>query len=163
MTATPEGNFTERLVRRLGPFSCLIDAATGETISPSDLPRVISWSAATFLSAGLMKGDRVLIGCALSPASSIAYLGAMYAGLVSVPVEDKTLAASGDKLVREIDAKAVWTEKNQPLKWLSDESIPHLHGYPTSQAHKRSPPLRALRMIWRCSGLLQDLPVYPVS
>ena len=129
MTITPEFNFAGQLVKRLGPSSYLIDAATGEVISPSDLPRLISCSGAAFLSAGLSKGDRVIIGCTLSPSSCIAYLGAIYAGLVAVPVEDRTVTASGDVLVRETSARAVWTEKDLPLKRLSENSAPHLHGY----------------------------------
>ena len=50
----------------------------------------------------------------------------MYAGLVPVPVEDRTLIASGDLLVRETGARAVWTEKDLPLKWLSENRVPHL-------------------------------------
>ena len=156
MTVPDEGNFAGRLVKRLGPFSYLIDAATENTIDPSDLPRLISSSAVSFLSAGLRKGDRVLIGCALSPPSSIAYLGAMYAGLVSVPVEDRTLAASGGMLVRETNAKAVWTEKGQPLKRLDDEFIPHLHGYPPDAASQMIPPAPCaendLAVLWATSG-----------
>jgi acyl-CoA synthetase (AMP-forming)/AMP-acid ligase II len=129
MTATAECNFAGQLVKRLGPSSCLIDAATGEVIYPSDLPRLISCSGAAFLSAGLTKGDRVIVGCTLSPSSCIAYLGAIYAGLVAVPVEDRALAASGDMLVRETGARAVWTEKDLPLKGLSENSIPHFYGY----------------------------------
>ena len=88
MDAPPSTNFAGRLVSRLGRLSCLIDAATGETIAPSDLARLISTFGASLLSAGLKPGDPIVIGCVLSPASSIAYLGAMYAGLVAVPVEE---------------------------------------------------------------------------
>ena len=156
MTATAECNFAGRLVKRLGPLSYLIDAATGETVDPSDLPRLISSSGAVFLSAGLRKGDRVLIGCTLSPSSGIAYLGAMYAGLVAVPVEDQRLRASGDVIVRETGARAVWTETDQPLKWLGDGSIPHLHGYPADRASEMLPPVACaendLAVLWATSG-----------
>jgi acyl-CoA synthetase (AMP-forming)/AMP-acid ligase II len=156
MTATPECNFAERLVNRLGPLSYLIDAATGQTIDPADLPRLISSSAAAFLSAGLRKGDRVLIGCALSPSSGIAYLGAMYAGLVAVPVEDKMLSSSGDMLLLKTGARAVWTEKDQPFKWLSHGSLPHLHGYPVEKTSGMIPPAACaendLAVLWATSG-----------
>jgi acyl-CoA synthetase (AMP-forming)/AMP-acid ligase II len=134
----------------------LIDAATGDTIEPSDLPRLISSSAAAFLSAGLRKGDPVLLGCALSPPSSIAYLGSMYAGLVPVPVEDRTLAASGSDLLQKTGAKAVWTEKDQPPRWLSNGTIPHLHGYVADAATEVSPPVPCtendLAVLWATSG-----------
>jgi acyl-CoA synthetase (AMP-forming)/AMP-acid ligase II len=140
MTATPEWNFAGQLVKRLGPFSYLIDAATGELIYPSDLPRLISGSAAALLSAGLRRGDRILISCPLSLPSSIAYLSTIYAGLVAVPVEDRMLMESGNILIRETGAKAVWTDKNLPLNWLSEKSILHLSGYLAKKASKIIPP-----------------------
>ena len=110
MTAAAEKNFAGRLVSRLGPFSYLIDAATGFTIRPEDLPRRISASGASLRAAGLLPGDRVLIGCSLTPASTLVYLGAMYAGLVAVPVDDRTVATCATMLLDATGAKAVWTE-----------------------------------------------------
>lgn len=110
MTGTVEWNFAGRLVERLGPESCLIDAATGHTICAEDLPRLIAAYGAAFLSAGLRKGDRVLIGCSLTTSTALVYLGAMYAGLVAVPVEDREVRKSAAKLLELTGAKAVWTE-----------------------------------------------------
>ena len=110
MTGTVEWNFAGRLVERLGPGSCLIDAATGHTICAEDLPRRIAAYGAVFLSAGLRKGDRVLIGCSLTTSTALVYLGAMYAGLVAVPVEDREVKESATKLLEVTGAKAVWTE-----------------------------------------------------
>ena len=110
MTGTVEWNFAGRLVERLGPGSCLIDAATGQTIRSEVLPRLIAAYGAWFLSAGLSKGDRVLIGCSLSPLTALVYLGAMYAGLVAVPVEDREVRNEAATLVEVTGAKAVWTE-----------------------------------------------------
>jgi hypothetical protein len=62
-----EGNFAGRIVQRLGEKSCLINAATGQTLSGRDLPNLIAGFAAGFLSAGLRPGDRVLIQCGLTP------------------------------------------------------------------------------------------------
>jgi len=156
MAVSPECNFAGRLVKRLGPFSYLIDAATDEVVSPSDLPRLISSAGAALLSAGLKTGDRVLIGCALSPSSGIAYLGAMYAGLVAVPVEDRTLTASGDMLVQETSARAVWTEKDLSFKWLHEKSIPLLRGVPADKDSETIPPAACgendLALLWATSG-----------
>jgi acyl-CoA synthetase (AMP-forming)/AMP-acid ligase II len=110
VAATAEWNFAGRLVKRLGPCSCLIDAATGQTISPEDLPRLIAAYAASLVSAGLREGDRVLIGCTLSLPSALVYLGAMYAGLVAVPVEERAARDSAAMLFEATGAKAVWTE-----------------------------------------------------
>ncbi len=118
MTTASDGNFAGQLLRRLGSDSCLIDAATGRTIGGMDLPRLIAAHGSALLSAGLSKGDRVLIGCTLSPASALVYLGAIYAGLVAVPVEERTLAAAPAMLLGVTGAKVVWTETG-----LRDEAI----------------------------------------
>jgi acyl-CoA synthetase (AMP-forming)/AMP-acid ligase II len=105
-----EWNFAGRLVERLGPGSSLIDAATGRMFSSAELPQLIAAHGASLLSAGLKRGDRVLIGCTLSPASALVYLGAMYAGLVAVPVEERALTASVSALLHQTEAKAIWNE-----------------------------------------------------
>lgn len=128
MIATPERNFAGRLVKRLGPCSYLIDAATGVTICPEDLPRLIAAYGVSLRSAGLKEGDRVLIGCTLSPASALTYLGAIYAGLVAVPVEDRTVAAKAAMLVEATGAKAVWTETGCGAAGFDSESIVRLQG-----------------------------------
>jgi len=110
VTGNVEWNFAGRLVERIGPGSGLIDAATRQTICSEDLPRLIAAYGARLLSAGLRKGDRVLIGCSLTPASALVYLGAMYAGLVAVPLEDRKIRDSAQTLLEVTGAKAVWTE-----------------------------------------------------
>ncbi len=128
MTAAAERNFVERLVKRLGSCSYLIDAATGRTICPEDLPRLIVAYGASLISAGLRKGDRVLIGCSVSPSSALVYLGAMYAGLVAVPVEDRALATSAALLLEATMAKAVWTEAGFRGTGIPQASILSLQG-----------------------------------
>ncbi|RSL15187.1 acyl-CoA synthetase (AMP-forming)/AMP-acid ligase II [Edaphobacter aggregans] len=115
MAAVPGNNFSGRLVNRLGEHSCLIDAKTGKTTLPSDLRRAIISFGASLLSTGLKPSDRILIGCTLSPSSSIAYLGAMYAGLVPVPLEEAVLVASITSLLNGTGARAVWTERSFPV------------------------------------------------
>ncbi len=111
MPANSQSNFAARLVERLGPRSCFIDAATELTIDGEESSRLIAANGASLVSAGLKTGDRVLIGCAISPASALVYLGAIYAGLVAVPVDDRTLMASLPAFVEATGAKAVWSEK----------------------------------------------------
>lgn len=118
-----DGNFAGRLVERLGEASCLIDAATGETIPHSDLPDLIVGFAVGFLSAGLEPGDRLLLGCGISPASTLAYLGAMYAGVVPVPIEERLLATSGNALLAQSRAKAVWTAKAINSDWAKTAGV----------------------------------------
>ena len=110
MPPNSQWNFAGRLVERLGPRSCLIDAASGHTIESENLPRLIAAYGSALLSAGLNVGDRVLIGCALSPLSTVVYLGAIYAGLVAIPVDERTLLSSAPQLVKASGAKALWSE-----------------------------------------------------
>src|SRR5215469_8902297 len=133
MAAAPENNFSGRLVNRLGEHSCLIDATTDETVSPSDLRQLIISFAVGLISEGLRPRDRILIECNLSPASSIAYLGTVYAGMISIPVEHGILAALDAPLLNRTGARAVWTEEHLRLDRLSETGILALHGLPTER------------------------------
>jgi acyl-CoA synthetase (AMP-forming)/AMP-acid ligase II len=123
-----ERNFAGQLVQRLGEASCLIDAATGEMISGRQLSRAIAGFAAGFLSSGLKPGDRLLLGCGMSPASTLAYLGALYAGVVPVPTEDRLLATSGGPLSAKAHARALWSAKGAGCDWAKDAGLLVLQG-----------------------------------
>lgn len=110
MTTSASWNIAGRIVERLGPNSQLVDAATRRSLASADLKRMIAQFGALLLSAGLEKGDRVLIGCNLSISSALAYLGTMYGGLVAVPVDERVLATSALALIEATGAKAVWSE-----------------------------------------------------
>ncbi len=140
MTATAEWNFAGRLVERLGPGSYLIDAATGRTICPADLPRLISAYGSSLRSAGLKEGDRVLIGCSLSLPCALVYLGAVYAGLVAVPVEDRAVRDSAAMLLKATEARAVWTEASLGEEWTCNGSILCLQGDLAKHTTKGMPP-----------------------
>jgi len=121
-------NFAGRLVGRLGANSHLIDAATGQTLQGKDVADSIVGFAAGFLSAGLQAGDRLLISCSLNPGSALAYLGAMYGGLVPIPVEHGVLHSLGERLIARAQAKAVWTEKAVRCDWASTCGVLQLEG-----------------------------------
>jgi acyl-CoA synthetase (AMP-forming)/AMP-acid ligase II len=116
------------LLRRLGENSHLIDAATGQTLSGKEIPGLIVGFAAGFLSAGLQAGDRVLISCGLSPASTLAYLGAMYAGLVPVLVDERALAISGESILARARGKAVWVGKGVHCDWARKNGVTQIEG-----------------------------------
>ena len=135
-----DSNFAGRLLRRLGENSHLIDAATGQTLSGKEVPGLIVGFAAGFLSAGLQADDRVLISCGLSPASTLAYLGAMYAGLVPVPVDERALATSGDSLFARARAKAVWVAKRVRCDWATKNGVTQIEGsFGARPAHSLPP------------------------
>src|SRR5579863_7110028 len=140
VTTAAEWNFAGRLVNRLGPHSYLMDAATGGTISPEDLPRLIAAYGASLRSAGLKESDRVLIGCSLSLSCALVYLGAMYAGLVAVPVEDRAVRDSGASLLEATGAKAVWTEAVLRGSWNQDGSAICLQGNLATESPDVMPP-----------------------
>src|SRR5579863_389018 len=128
--AIPERNFAGHLLNRLSDESQLIDATTQETIRSSELGRAVRSFAAHLFSIGLRPGDAVIIGCNLSPASGLAYLGAMYAGLVAVPVEESRLVESARALLEQSRARAVWTEERHLDEPNSDSSFRTIHGHP---------------------------------
>ena len=107
-----------------------------------ELAGAIADFAATFAAAGLEHGDRVLIGCNLRPLSSLAYLGAMFGGLVAVPVNESTLAGSGEALARKTRARALWTERGRRSDWAAVCGLRELGGRPT--AARRDAPAPAV-------------------
>jgi len=116
------------LLRRLGENSHLVDAATGQTLSGKEVPGLIVGFAAGFLSAGLQAGDRVLISCGLSPASTLAYLGAMYAGLVPVLVDERALATSGESILARARANVVWVATGVRCDWARKNGLTQIEG-----------------------------------
>jgi acyl-CoA synthetase (AMP-forming)/AMP-acid ligase II len=128
MPPSPEWNFVARLLTRLSPASDLIDAASGEIIDAARVPRRVAGSAAGFRSAGLKAGDRVLISCNVSPASTIAYLGALHAGLTVVPVDARNLSSSAEAIYRTTGARALWTDKASPCEWAQRNGFHHIEG-----------------------------------
>jgi acyl-CoA synthetase (AMP-forming)/AMP-acid ligase II len=130
MRSSAQWNFAAHLVERLGQGSELLDAPSGERLAAAELAVTIADFAATFASAGLQHGDRVLIGCSLRPLSALAYLGALFGGLVAVPVNDNTLAASGEALARKTRARAVWTERGVRSDWAGRCGLRELEGRP---------------------------------
>lgn len=140
MCGSNDSNFAGRLLRRLGENSHLIDAATGQTLSGKEIPGLIAGSAAGFLSAGLQAGDRVLISCGLSPASILAYLGAMYAGLVPVLVDERALATSGESILVRARAKVMWTCKRVHCDWATKNGVTQIEGsFDACPAHSLPP------------------------
>jgi len=141
MAGSRGSNFAGRLAKGLGEHSHLIDASTGATILPHDLPQLIAGFGANLLSAGLKKGDRILVGCVLSPPSSIAYLGAIYAGLVAVPIEEAILISSLPELLKATQARALWTEEKSRIKGTEDPGVLELHGYREERTTSPTPPV----------------------
>jgi acyl-CoA synthetase (AMP-forming)/AMP-acid ligase II len=141
MGRSPESNFAARLFSRLGNGCDLIDAATGEVIAAANVPNRIVSFAAGFSSAGLEPGDRVLISCNVSHASTLAYLGAMYAGLTVVPVNERGLSMSGEAIFKITGARAVWTNPGTQCKWAT--RFLHIEGsFDTREARSVKPASR---------------------
>jgi acyl-CoA synthetase (AMP-forming)/AMP-acid ligase II len=128
MQPSPNWNFAARLVERLGRNSAIIDAASGQTILADEIAGSIVGFAARFRSAGLLPGDRILITCGVNPASALAYMGAMYAGIVPVLLDERTHAASGDLVFEKAHAKAAWSIKPLRWDWAQKNSFPQLVG-----------------------------------
>lgn len=106
---------------------------------PAELSSRISTYGAYLLSAGLRHGDRILIGCSLSPASLVVYLGAIYAGLVAVPVEERVLLGSRATLIKVTGAKATWTETQPSDVGSRKEPVLRLEGDLTNEITNFTP------------------------
>lgn len=105
-------NFSGELVRRCSDSSRLINAKTNEICA--DISALVAQNAGFFISLGLNPGDRIIITCRLSPASALAYLGAMYAGLVAVLIDASNLCDI-TKYIDLTEARAVWSENDDSL------------------------------------------------
>ncbi|HTS19878.1 MAG TPA: class I adenylate-forming enzyme family protein [Verrucomicrobiae bacterium] len=130
MKSSADMNFAGEILRRLGPNSQLIDAASGQAVPAEEVPGLIRGFAGTFLSSGLRPGDRILISCNLTPSSTLAYLGTMYAGLVPVPLDGRVLTDSGETLCVRTRARAVWTDEAIQCDWPDKLGVLHLKGCP---------------------------------
>ena len=128
MHSSRESNFAARLVDRLGENSALIEASTGHTLGAADIAGSIAGFAARFLATGLRPRDRVLISCGVNPASAMAYLGAVYAGIVPVLLDERTHSASGNAIFKKVNAKAAWSAKPLRQDWAGDNGFPQLVG-----------------------------------
>ena len=124
----------------MGQKSHLIDAATGETLRGQDIAQSIVGFAVGYSSAGLQAGDRLLISCGHDPASALAYLGAVYGGLVPVLVEDRSLPRLGYSMLAKVNAKAVWTATGLRSAWAPKNGVLQLEGnFSTRAAHSLEP------------------------
>lgn len=144
MSVSSELNFAGRLVERLGPESHLTDSATGVSISATEVPGLIAGAAAGFLSIALKPGEPILISCGLNSYSTLAYLGAMYAGLVPVPIEERSFQNSGQSLYLKTGAKAVWMGEETQCTWAKEVGATCFKGlFPSCSPNLLGPTPRA--------------------
>jgi acyl-CoA synthetase (AMP-forming)/AMP-acid ligase II len=137
MRKSLEANFAGQLVDRLGQHSVLLDAASKKSLPATEPAAQIRGFASGFLNSGLRPGDHILISCAVDSASALAYLGAMYAGCVPVPLDERTLASSGEPVSLKSKAKAVWTGKKIAWPWAKKHALAVIeeHFPPDSQSN----------------------------
>jgi acyl-CoA synthetase (AMP-forming)/AMP-acid ligase II len=114
----------------LGENSVLIEAATGRQIQGREIAERIVGFGSALLASGLQPGDRVMISCGLDLASSLAYLGSMYAGCVPVPVDERMLAASGNAVFTKAQARAAWTSDKVRWERADSAEFAHIRGTP---------------------------------
>ena len=121
-------NFSARLVEKLGRDSVLMDASSGQVFGTAEIVGLIAGFSKHFLSAGLRSGDRILLRCGVNPESALAYLGAMYAGIVPVLLDERTHTVSGDLMFEKAHAKAAWSSKPARSEWAQKYGFAHLEG-----------------------------------
>jgi acyl-CoA synthetase (AMP-forming)/AMP-acid ligase II len=132
MSSSTQLNFAARLVERLGEQSELVDAPSAAVMSAAEISAAVADFAAWFAAAGLIPGDPVMIASNLRPLSSLAYLGAMFGGLVAVPVNENAVRSSGAALRRKTRARVLWSESELRCEWADDGGGLHIKGVPPS-------------------------------
>ncbi len=143
-------NFAASLVDRLSDGSRLVDAPTGEVVDAPEMREAIAGFAAGFRSAGLSAGDRVLIACEVTPASSLAYLGAIYGGYVPVPVPESAFPGNAEAILRKSCARALWSGRRIEAGWAGrgvvqlEGRLDRQHPYREPSAARASDELAAL-------------------
>jgi acyl-CoA synthetase (AMP-forming)/AMP-acid ligase II len=128
MLISPSSNFAARLIEKLGANSTLVEASSKRTFSAAEIVGLIAGFAKRFVSAGLQPGDRILVNCGVNPESALAYLGAMYAGIVPVLLDERTHTASGDVVFEKAQAKAAWSSKPLPWERMQKNGFPQFEG-----------------------------------
>lgn len=111
-------NFAGWIADNCGPNAKLIHATSGQSIGNPNLSQWIGKAAAGFSTRGVNPGDRVLIVCELSPLSALAYLGAIYAGAVAVPIDVTQAIECTGSYAELTGASTAWV----PRDALRDES-----------------------------------------
>lgn len=109
-------NFAEILAQRCSEGSCLTDAASAIRFGSQGLGSLIRRSSGFFSSQRLEPGDRVIIACQLTPLSALAYLGALHAGLVAVPLDAKNMETEADAFLEATGARAIWVETDRDCR-----------------------------------------------
>lgn len=128
MPGSPNLNFAARVTEKVGRNSALIEASSGQTFCAAQVAALIAGFARQFTSAGLQPGDRILISCAVNPESALAYLGAMYAGIVPVLLDERTHTPSSGLVFEKTHAKASWTLKAPRGERVHNNTFPQLDG-----------------------------------
>jgi acyl-CoA synthetase (AMP-forming)/AMP-acid ligase II len=112
-------NFVGELLSRFSPTSTITDATSGQTFGIDEpLGRAIARAAADLLDRGLSDGQRFVLVCDVSAAANLYYLGAIYAGLVVIPVDPVQAVHSLNDIVESADADVVLstTSRFRPAK-----------------------------------------------
>ncbi|HEY9278647.1 MAG TPA: AMP-binding protein [Eoetvoesiella sp.] len=99
-------NFVGWISRHFQPNSSFVNAANGQVFL--GLKSYVCAAANSFIEHGFAPGSRVVIACRQDPETALAILGAIYAGLVVVPVDGNNHAAIKNLLMLT-GAVALWS------------------------------------------------------
>jgi malonyl-CoA/methylmalonyl-CoA synthetase len=107
------------------------DATTGEVVTPVDLDQRTAVAAAALAAHGVRPGDRVLLSCAPTPATVVAYVAIQRLGAVVVPANTAYTAPELEHIVNDAGpAFAV----------VDDVTRVAAHNLPAAQAHELTGP-----------------------
>lgn len=111
MTASPSGNLGD-IIRLDAPRGGFLDQADGRFLTPAELDRQAGRFAAG-MAARFSRGDRIAILAANGAPFTIAYLGAMRAGLVPAPINHRLPAETVAFILRDCGARAVFADRER--------------------------------------------------
>lgn len=100
-------NFAECLLDRISNHSFIADASSKQGFGYEEIRSRVALMAAKLSLKGLSSGDRIVVGCELSPASALVYLAVLYAGMVAVPVESRVLKNNAATITATCSASAI--------------------------------------------------------
>ncbi len=114
------GRWTRRWRER--PSWPQLQDVDGTWVRSDELEQRTRAAAAGLLASGLAAGDRLLLSGATSAELVIAYIGALRAGLVVLPVNPAYTADEVARIVRDARPLAAVVDSNQLAGWIEDAS-----------------------------------------
>jgi malonyl-CoA/methylmalonyl-CoA synthetase len=115
---TLPGRWTRRWAER--PAWSQLQDVDGTWLSSEELEELTRRAARRLIGAGLNAGDRLIVSGVTSAELVIAYIGALRAGLVVVPMNTAYTRAEVERIVRDARPKGAAVDDDQRATWIGE-------------------------------------------